>query len=358
MRLFHCQSCDHTVFFENDTCVRCGHALGFDAEAGTIRTLVPQGGNLWEARSAPDRPPLLVQRCSNHASIGCNWLVPAAASHNPLCPSCRLTATLPDLSDPAKHAAWRKLENAKRRMLAGLHRLGLRPQPQSIDARGLLFEFLADPTDLEAEAILTGHFRGTITVNIAEADDAERERRRVALGEPYRTLLGHLRHETGHYYWDVLVAGDNTALNGFRALFGNEQEDYEEALERHYGQGPDPAKVATCITEYASAHPWEDWAETFAHYLHLCDGLGTAHSSGLQITPTRPEEPDFVTIPDFHPLLNPMETLLQQWTAVSLVHNNLNRSMGLPDGYPFIGNESVSAKLAFIHRLVQAQSDV
>jgi len=65
--------------------------------------------------------------------------------------------------------------------------------------------------------VLTSHCNGLITLNIAEADDAERERRRVKFHEPYRTLLGHLRHEVAHYYWDRLIANSKW-LSGFSRL--------------------------------------------------------------------------------------------------------------------------------------------
>jgi hypothetical protein len=218
--------------------------------------------------------------------------------------------------------------------------------------RGLLFDFKAE---VPGEApILTGHLDGVITINIAEADDAWRERTRELFGEPYRTLLGHFRHEVGHYYWDRLIRG--TPWHGpFRIRFGDEQQDYAAALARHHAEGP-PADWATrCVSAYASAHPWEDWAETWAHYLHIVDTLDTALSFGL--------DADDVAI-DFTPfgddaLDAPFDAsaprflaFVNAWAEISAVLNELSRSMGQPDFYPFVLSKAAVAKLHFVHRVV------
>ena len=86
---------------------------------------------------------------------------------------------------------------------------------------------------------MTGHENGIITIALAEADGFERERRRLEMGEPYCTLLGHFRHEVGHHFWDLLVR-DGGQLQACRALFGDDSEDYQAALQRHYRDGPVP----------------------------------------------------------------------------------------------------------------------
>jgi len=254
------------------------------------------------------------------------------------------------------------MEAAKRRLLAGLLTLRLPIVPKATDPEnGLAFEFLADPEDPNADPVLTGHFQGLITIHIAEADDAERERRRHAMGEPYRTLLGHFRHEIGHYYWDRLVQQNPDRLEPFRTLFGDERQDYQQSLDAHYANGPmDPSAAADrgYISAYAAAHPWEDWAETFAHYLHLADVLETAHACGLSLAPFRESEPRFQADRRFTPndLHRTFETRVDEWRALSYLHNNLNRSMGLPDGYPFILTPGVLEKLRFIDETVHSTS--
>jgi hypothetical protein len=89
-------------------------------------------------------------------------------------------------------------------------------------------------------------------------------------------LLGHFRHEVGHYFWDRLVATDPHQLEEFRVLFGDDRQDYGEALKRHYDEGAPANWQDTYISMYATMHPWEDFAETWAHYLHIVDTLETA----------------------------------------------------------------------------------
>ena len=233
--------------------------------------------------------------CQNYTNESvCNWAV-AATDDSPLCVSCRLTSVIPNLADPANRAAWYRLEVAKRRLLFTLIELGV-PIPNRLDdpERGLTFEFLADG-DRETP-VMTGHADGLITVNIAEADDAERERRRTAMHEPYRTLLGHMRHESGHYYWDRLIA-PTSEIDEFRSLFGDERADYAAALSAYYDRGAPAEWQEQFVSAYASSHPWEDWAETWAQYLHMIDTLETAAASGLSLMPRRRDEPTALKIP-------------------------------------------------------------
>jgi hypothetical protein len=223
--------------------------------------------------------------------------------------------------------------------------------------RGLAFEFLADlpAKDGDEESalkpVLTGHSHGVITINIAEADDAEREKRRMQLHEPYRTLLGHFRHEVGHYYWDRLIKA-GPQLQPFRELFGDEQIDYAQSLQNHYKNGPPADWQLQFVTAYASSHSWEDWAETWAHYLHMVDTLETAAACGLSLRPKRKDEPSIKSTPD--PMTSRRQTfddLIEHWFPLTYALNNLNRGLGQPDAYPFVLSKPAIEKLKFIHEL-------
>lgn len=266
MRYYQCR-CGNVLFFDNSVCLKCGLEIGYDVSADQMVALDDQG---W------------FKRCQNGLGYGvCNWLIPAE-SDEPFCESCQLSRTIPDLRFAANVEAWRKIEIAKRRILYALARLGLMPVSKAVDPeRGLAFDFLR-PTPVEA--VLTGHDHGVITVNVTEAEDLERERQREMLGENYRTLIGHFRHEIAHYYWDRFFFDRDDAdpvMQGFREVFGDERQDYNAALARHYGEGPVAVSQGQFISAYASCHPWEDWAETWAHYLHMIDGTETARSFGL-----------------------------------------------------------------------------
>jgi hypothetical protein len=236
--------------------------------------------------------------------------------------------------------------------------LGL-PFPQVADESpgSLRFDFLADPDDPNEPRVLTGHAQGVITVNIAESDDAERERRRVQLGEPYRTLLGHLRHESGHYFFDQLVAPLSMLLESFRDLFGDEREDYGEALKRHYARGPIPNWNEQFISAYAASHPWEDWAESWAHYLHMIDSLETAASCGLMLAPHCPHLPNLPETPDpVNDAGTPFDAIMAGWFPVTYVINELNRGLGQADAYPFTLSSPAIEKLRFVHHVVIAST--
>jgi hypothetical protein len=336
--VFHCDQCDALVFFESVTCLSCGHALAYFPGAEQVRSLDQAG---------PDRP------CENYAKHAvCNWAVPAD-DPNPLCRSCRLTRVIPNLAQASNKLAWFRLESAKRRLVYSLLHLGCpveskAEQPQ----RGLAFEFLADLP--AAPKVTTGHAGGVITVNIAEADDAEREKRRVQLHEPYRTLLGHLRHEVGHYYWDRLVK-DAPRLERFRELFGDERADYAQALQAHYHGGAPPDWQERFVSAYAASHPWEDWAETWAHYLHSTDTLEIAAACGLTLRPARADEPSLkkITVPQGEGR-EPFDRIAADWHALTYVLNNLNRSLGQADAYPFVLSPPALDKLRFVHDTIAA----
>lgn len=353
MKVFRCDHCRHLVFFENVHCIRCNHSLAFLPDLGVIGSLEPAGDNLWKSPLQRSKGHFY-RLCANYTNYNvCNWAVPSD-NKDPLCASCQLTRVIPDLSVEGNQSAWYRLEVAKRRLVYTLLALRLPVSNRNIDPeRGLVFEFGADPADPKAPKVLTGHNQGVITVNIAEADDAERERRRLQFHEPYRTLLGHFRHEIGHYYWDRLVR-DAEPLARFRKLFGDERQDYGKALKRHYDQGPVPNWQDSFVSAYASVHPWEDWAETWAHYLHMVDALETAATCGVQLRPPRRGDPTMKNVAcpvDDDP--ESFEELMADWLPLTYVLNNLNRGLGLPDGYPFVLSVPATEKLRFVHDLVR-----
>jgi len=360
-RNYHCQ-CGQPVFFRNSTCLACGTPLGYDCEQGLLLPLLPgpQPGS-WQAwhDGAPAAAAPLYKRCLNLATpASCNWLVGQQDSHD-MCRACRLNRTIPDLNDPAQPDngyLWGLLELAKRRLVSSLILLGL-PVASRISedsARGLMFDFLRSPQG--GPQVMTGHHTGLITVNVDEADDARREAARKALREPYRTLLGHFRHEVGHYYWGRLVWG-TPWLDGFRALFGDEGLDYAASLRRNYEQGPPAQWWLHHVSAYASSHPWEDWAECWAHYLHMRDSLDTAQSFGLQADRAQLEFTAFTLDALYqpeHPDAQRFLDILNHWTRLTTLLNEMSRSMGQPDFYPFVLPHEVVAKLHFIHLLVSA----
>ena len=197
---------------------------------------------------------------------------------------------------------------------------------------------------------------GMAAIALAEADDAERETRRVAMGEPYRTLLGHFRHEIGHWYWDILVR-DGGALDACRAVFGDHDEDYGQALQNHYDSGPKPDWQNEFVSAYAGAHAWEDFAETWAHYLHIVDCLETGGAWGVSLNPQADREGILTTEVDFDVFDKgtSIEQIVNAWTALSSALNSFNRSMGLQDAYPFVLAPAVVKKLEFVHELVHGR---
>ncbi len=354
MRVFHCDHCGHLLFFENTTCVACGHLVAYLPDLQLIGSLDRADDAVW--RSPLDKASGTYRLCRNYESEQvCNWAI-ADGDDNPLCLSCRLTRVTPALDMPGHREAWYRLEVAKRRLLVTVFALNLPVRGRHDDAeRGLTFEFKADPHDGSAPPVMTGHDNGVITINIAEADDAERERRRVSMHEPYRTLLGHMRHESGHYYWIRLVEG-GPAQDRFRELFGDERRDYAEALRTHYANGASADWPDRFISAYASAHPWEDWAETWAHYLHMVDTLDTAASCGLSLRPSRADEPALSEPPPAAAGPATFDQLIDSWFPVTYALNNLNRGMGLSDAYPFVLAPPALEKLRFVHDTIAQSS--
>jgi hypothetical protein len=354
MDIFHCDHCDQLVFFENSQCVRCGHRLAYLPGAGRMGSFESVDDGLSDS-SAAEAPRTKYRLCANYTTFDvCNWAV-NEADGNPLCLSCRLTRVIPDLDVAGHREAWYRLEVAKRRLLYTLLKLRLPVTDRRADPScGLAFELVADASGPHKAPVLTGHRDGVITINIAEADDAERERRRLALNEPYRTLLGHFRHEIGHYYWTRLIK-DSERLEAFRTLFGDERQDYAAALHAYYENGPRKEWQTQFVSAYATVHPWEDWAETWAHYLHITDTVDTAAACGIALRPRRKDEPVLKPLPvEAAPPDMPFDRLIDSWFPITYVLNNLNRALGLPDGYPFVLPAPAIEKMRFVHDTVGA----
>ena len=362
MKLFTCSSCKHVAFFENSQCVRCGHILAYLSDRGVLSAM-EQDTAPTDVNTVVANPParfvaldlsaqgVRYRLCQNYTTHAvCNWAIPEHDPHD-YCLACRLNEATPDLSDPSALASWQRLEIAKRRLVFTLIELGLpletkQDQPET----GLAFSFKMDGAG--GERVLTGHCDGLVTINMQEANSTTREQTRVELGERYRTLLGHFRHESGHYYWDRLVRNSGWT-DEFRALFGNEEQDYAEAVQRHYAT-PRRNWPDEFVSSYATMHPWEDWAETWAHYLHLLDTLETAQSYGLALRPTALGGAVSETVSARRVRFHDFDDLIAAWLPLTVALNSLNRSMGLPDVYPFVLAERVIAKIRFIHRVVEA----
>jgi hypothetical protein len=351
MKPFHCDSCGGLVFFENKSCGKCGHALGFLPDVLDLSAMEPGEGDTFKPL-APAEQGRAQRRCANGIQHDlCNWLVPAD-DPDPFCAACRLNEVIPDLSMAGNEERWYRLECAKRRLMYTLFKLRLPLDAVATEGRpALRFRFLGDTTTVGP--VLTGHASGVITVNIVEADDDVREERRVSLHEPFRTLLGHFRHEIAHYYWDRLIANSNW-LDRFRDLFGDERDDYMAALRRHYEKGPLPDWLARSVSAYASAHPWEDWAETWAHYLHIVDTIETAAGFGLTLRPRHPAAETMTADPKKAAQEEAgFDLILSTWFPLTYALNSLNRGMGLPDLYPFVLSAAAIEKLRFVHEVIE-----
>jgi hypothetical protein len=353
--------CGSPIFFRNSGCLSCGRTLAYEPESARMVALVAQrddAGDSWRIEGDADHAAF--HRCANfQTAAGCNWLRPAGiASHHDrgLCISCSLNRMIPDQSQPDNQVLWGRIENAKRRLVSQLLalRLPVRSKLPGVwqdEARGLAFDFLRDWPD---QPVTTGHANGVITVNALEADDAVREQTRAALHEPYRTLLGHLRHEVGHYYWDRLVAQTGW-LEAFRQLFGDERADYQMALSQHYANGAPFDWREKHVSEYASSHPWEDWAESWAHYLHLRDALDTAASFGLTASDVEARVQPFSQDALWDANRAGSSAYLQlinDWLRLTSVLNELSDSMGQAAFYPFVLSRKVVAKLQLVHEVI------
>lgn len=347
MKTFRC-TCGNTLYFENTVCVQCDRKLGFLPEELVLSAFEPDRKGRFVAL-APEARGHHYRKCRNYAQQdACNWMV-AEEDPNPYCAACRLNQVIPNLDKPGNRERWLRVEKRKRRLIYDLrrHRLplvGRDLEPQT----GLAFAFMEDnPSDSddsglefqdhhEGMQIMTGHANGLITINIAEADDVQRERMRVAMNEAQRTLLGHFRHESGHYYWDRLVR-NGPLLGRVRELFGDERENYQDALGRYYNEGAEPGWQDNYVSAYASSHPWEDWAECWAHLLQIVDTLETAAAIGM--APAQAVTDD-------------MDERIEHWVKLAVNINLLNRSLDQPDPYPFVLTPTIVEKLKLVNTVI------
>jgi hypothetical protein len=314
MKNMHCR-CGQAVYFDNHRCENCGRKLAFDS--GTL------------SMQAEETPGTGLPACGNRGTaVSCNWL-PRRNANGGYCLSCAMSTTIPVLDKPENYERWRKLELAKRRLVYDLLALHLPVNPES-----LRFEFKEDRRtnpSVSEQYVYTGHAYGVITINAAEADEIFREEMRQKMNEPWRTLLGHMRHESGHHYFYLVV--DDSNREEARALFGDESEDYGAALKAHYDHGPPTDWQQNYISAYATTHPSEDWAECWAHYLHIRSVLEVAVDSGL-----------------VRPAL--AGNWYERFVHLVLAMNELMRSLGLPDAYPFVLTDPVARKIEFVHRAI------
>lgn len=373
VRSFTCGVCGQLVFFENSLCLSCRTPLGFSPSQRRIVPLTEDdaGDPVYAAGGAPEgrqgdsagayaasHPEPVERRCANRVLAACNWLA-APQAPGGLCLSCAMTRTRPADSDETGMAQFAVTEAAKRRLVYQLLDLGLPVVRWADDPEhGLAFDLLSSAKG----PVTTGHADGIITIDLAEGDDPHREALRVQLDEPYRTMLGHLRHETGHYYWGLLVRA-TSALEPFRALFGDERVDYGEALRQHYAQGVPAGWEDGFVSAYAAMHPWEDWAETFAHYLHVRDTLQTAAEHGIVIEGPLAAAADGEDPTDEALAVVPrgdardIDELVRMWLPLTYALNAVNRSMGKDDLYPFVLSPTVIEKLGFVHDVVSPGRD-
>ncbi|MGI1679927.1 MAG: putative zinc-binding peptidase [Cellvibrionaceae bacterium] len=334
MKNFAC-SCGQRIFFENTQCMNCKRFLGYDFVASTMMDFSIDG-NVWTNQSGDRYRP-----CKNSIQYGvCNWMISEKSDHH-YCLSCSLNKMIPAITAPKKRQWWLNMETAKRRLVVTLQKLNLPLESKHNHDDGLAFAFLEDKRmnpAVKEEFVATGHKEGLITVNLAEADDARRERTRVEMGELYRTLLGHFRHESGHYYFERLLR-KSPLLEEFRQLFGDERADYNEALKKYYQDSSTFTSNSDFISDYAQSHPFEDWAECWAHYLHMVDTLETASWAGI-------------IDHDMDMARHDIDQWLNDWSLVTIKLNSLNRSMGLKDAYPFVLSEKTLTKIRFVHQVV------
>lgn len=324
MKKQSCSDCGSAVFFENSACLSCGTRLGYLREAGAVVAVDEQGNH----RDASGK---IRHVCANLQLSGCTWLAPDDGGQ---CFSCDLTRTRPNDQDAKGLTQFLVAERAKRQLIAELDGLHLPIVTRAEDPeKGLAFDLLSSAH----ENVVIGHAGGVITIDLAESDDAYRERMRTKLDEPYRTMLGHFRHEVGHYFEEVLVFDDAERTRRARELFGDDTKDYQAEIDRHYSEGAPAEWERSYISRYATMHPYEDFAECFAHYLHITDTIDTAREYGL--APTAPKALPFRTL---------VSTV---WLPLSIALNQVNRSMGSGDLYPFVLPDTVIDKLEFVHGL-------
>ncbi|WP_395751220.1 putative zinc-binding metallopeptidase [Prosthecobacter sp.] len=347
MQRFTCE-CGNVLFFGSSRCLKCGSDVGYDPQRGVMQRV---------------RPGSPMKRCQNGVKHNvCNWLLPASAVAV-LCVACRMNRTIPDLGTERNRMLWARMEMAKRRLIYTLLRLGIGPPSKKDDPKnGLAFDIVSTLSDPK---VTMGHLDGVITMDLEEADDTFRQVNRQQLGESSRTLQGHFRHESAHYLWKrhlSELAWDDPMRLAFRERFGEEWTDYATALSSYYQAGAPADWGQNYITAYASSHPWEDWAETWSHYLQILDGLETCESLGIQVQhialPLVILPVESGTLPAMLPSA-PAEdgeflAWLQRWMCLSSVLNEISFSLGEPPLYPFVISVKAAQKLRLAHYYAHA----
>ncbi|MFD2914193.1 zinc-binding metallopeptidase family protein [Psychroserpens luteus] len=343
MKIFRCGHCNHAIFFENYSCENCGHLSGYKDKGRKMLTFTPDSENL-----ISDENQKAYKYCKNIEFNACNWVIKKDSPED-YCNACLLNRTIPNLSDLNNFEKWQNLEVAKHRLVYQLQKIGLAIPSKMRDINGLCFDFVAQQNNPN---LMTGHANGVITILLREADSVLREQMRKQFVEPYRTLIGHLRHEVGHYFWDRLIYTDPKALEEFRTIFGDERVNYGEALQLYYKVGAPSKWETSFISKYATSHAWEDWAETWAHYLHIMDMVETAYFFGVTVKPIKKKK-ELKTKVTFDPYtIEDFDVIIKTCRPLSFAVNSINRAMGVPDVYPFVITEPVVVKLKFIHRLL------
>lgn len=311
VKRLHCPTCGNEVFFDSIECVRCRTGLAVEI----------RGRGALSVLDASTTTP-----CARRSVWSCNWPAEPGA-FDQLCASCRLVDPNIWAHDPRMVP----FQTAQRRALYQLAELGV---PWRDVDPALRFVYLSKTADPDATI---GHRGGEITLDIDEADPAYGERIRANLGEHYRTPLGHLRHELGHFVWLTMVANDPDRLAAFRERFGDERDDYAAALERHYQRVDDLSWRDRHVSFYASAHPWEDFAESWAQVMHVHDVVETGAAWGVVHAPADPAD---------------ARAWLGTSVTASVAANELARAMGMRDLYPFALTEGARTKVEFCWRLV------
>jgi len=379
MRTFKC-SCENQqiLFFESQSCVACERVVGVDDTFNKVEPYDFDEESGYYYKASQSKVPY--QKCDNHKTYqACNGMVnmdtfePVPDKDEVLCFACRFNETIPDLTIVKHIPLWKKMEVAKRRAIYTLKELNL-PLENIVqnEESGLSFDFITD-RDVEdhfvskledQEAVFTGHDNGHITINLAEADEVARSHTKVAMSEKYRTLLGHFRHELGHYYFNKLILISEEKHELCKKYFGDDEEDYSKALKKYYKNGAPKDWDKDFISEYATMHPYEDWAETWAHYMHIMDTLETAKNFNITGSTTGrmdiKEHVGNLNLPQdsyFFSSQTSIDTILDTWMDFAIILNSLNRSMGMNDAYPFVLTQAVRTKLSFIHHAIHDSLD-
>ncbi|WP_047546134.1 putative zinc-binding metallopeptidase [Psychroserpens sp. Hel_I_66] len=343
MKVFECNNCNHAVFFENYTCDNCGHLTGYRDKDRKMLTFNTKSKSL-----VSDKERIAYKYCKNKTYNVCNWII-EENSPEEYCNACQLNRTIPNLTDVNNFQNWKDLEIAKHRLIYQLQKIGL-PLPSKMKSEeGLCFDFVEQEQD---PSLMTGHANGVITILLREADSVKREQMRKQFLESYRTLVGHLRHEVGHYFWDRLVNTNPQVLDEFRAIFGDERENYGDALQAYYKNGAPKDWQKSYISKYATSHAWEDWAETWAHYLHIMDMVETAYFFRINVKPLGIKRSTKTKVSLDPYTIKNFDAIIKKCMPLSFAVNSINRAMGIPDVYPFVITPAVISKMKFIHSLL------